>query len=171
MPLGDLRPAAVLLALHPWHNTYEIILTRRSLRLRNHPGELTFPGGRIEPEDLTCEAAALRESFEELGLSPAVVSTIGRLDDTTTTSKYHLSVVVGTVPAGVALVGNSSEVQNIVKVPLPSLLVARAWHLAAIDQQSRRQMWTLTLGENVVRGATAEILRQFVDLLSCSTIG
>ena len=98
------RPAAVLVpllraAISPetgerWH----LLLTRRSDNLTKHRGQVAFPGGSSDPGDLTPEATALREAYEEIGLPPAAVTTLGQLNPMLTITNFHVTPVVGVIP-------------------------------------------------------------------------
>ncbi len=160
----DLVPAAVLvpfvLGLSPG-----VLLTRRSAHLNKHPGQVSFPGGRIDPEDLHPEAAALREAQEEIGLDPARVEIVGRLADHRTGTGYRITPVIGLLSPGVALDGlgltaSPHEVESIFELPLAVLLDP-----AAPRQRSRmvngrpRDYWEWPHPEYHIWGATAAILR------------
>jgi 8-oxo-dGTP pyrophosphatase MutT (NUDIX family) len=117
------RPAATLLAIYPDdENRLVVPLTVRRPELRAHAGEVSLPGGRVDPEDASPEAAALREAWEEIGLAPEAVEILGALDDVwIPVSNYELRPFVGAVASRPALVPHDAEVSAIVEVPLDAL--------------------------------------------------
>ena len=117
-----LRPAAVLIALHAGAAGPEIVLTRRSSRLRHHPGQIAFPGGKQDPGDPTPEDAALREAEEEIGLSRGMVSVLGRLPMHETVTGYAMTPVVGVVPSDFVPRPEAGEVAEAFSVPLSAVL-------------------------------------------------
>ena len=111
-------PAAVLIALVDSPQGPEIILTERTAGLRNHPAQISLPGGRIEPDDSSPVAAALREAAEEVGLPPDKVEILGCLPHYRTVSDYCVHPFVGWVEPPVALVPDEREVADVFLVPL-----------------------------------------------------
>ena len=117
------RPAATLLAIYPDdHGRLVIPLTVRHADMRNHAGEVSLPGGTVDPSDVSREAAALREAWEEIGLEPDVVRIVGVLDDVwIPMSNFELRPFVGAVAARPTLVPHDAEVASIVELPLAAL--------------------------------------------------
>ena len=154
--VGLLRPAAVLVAMEPDKGVW---LTRRSARMAAHPGQVSFPGGRIELRDASVEAAALREAQEEVGLDPARVEVLGRMDDYVTGTGFHIAPVVALMPDGLGLSPAADEVEELFVLPFSTLLnpqypVCRRVH----GQIGMRKFWVWPHEDHVVWGATAEIL-------------
>lgn len=116
------RPAGVLVPVIERADGLTVLLTRRAAHLRYHPGQVSFPGGRLEPGDRDIEAAALRETWEEVGITPPDVEIAGYLDPVLTVSGYSVTPVVGLVRPDVELVIDTSEVQHAFEVPLAFLL-------------------------------------------------
>jgi len=123
-PTGALRPAAVLVGLVARDAGPGVLLTRRAEHLEHHPGQISFPGGHIEPGDADPEAAALREAHEEIGLPAQCVEVLGRLDDYVTRTGFHITPIVGVVQplAAAKLVPDPEEVDEVFEVPLSFLL-------------------------------------------------
>lgn len=134
-----LREAAVLLPLIPRGDALHILLTHRHQGLRNHAGQVSFPGGSIEPGDEGPVAAALREAEEEVGLSSAMP--LGLLDPLVTISAFHVWPVVARVPPGFTAVIDPSEVQAAFEVPLAFLLDPANCRRVEADYQGRRRHW------------------------------
>ncbi len=116
-PDGD-EAAGVLLALTEGLGAPEMILTRRADHLRQHAGEVAFPGGWREAGDATLLATALRETQEELGVAPAQVEVLGRLPTTRTRRTVSVACFIGIVPAGLELALNPTELSAVFCVPL-----------------------------------------------------
>ena len=146
-------PAAVLVAITDRPGP-GLILTVRRDDLRTHAGQVAFPGGRIDPGETPCQAA-LRESHEELGLDPADVTVFGEADAYRTVTGYHVTPVVGLVPADLVLTPNPAEVAGWFEAPLDFVLDpanqqrmsaefrGRTRHYYQIDWQGRR-IWGAT---------------------------
>lgn len=163
LSLEDNRPAAVLVPLEPGRGVW---LTRRSARMVNHAGQVSFPGGKVDPGDASVEAAALREAWEEIGLDPAGVEILGRLDDHITGTGFHITPVVALLPRGVALHVASEEVVEVFCLPFEELLDrslprARRAYLDGVERIFH--VWPHE--RHVIWGATGEILRKLALLL------
>ena len=113
------KHAAVLIPLLRKNNSWHILLIRRT-EMQNdiHSGQVAFPGGKCDPGDSSAEAAALRETHEELGISPTDVKIIGRLNDFLTISNYQVTPVVGIIPWPYSLQPSPDEVSRVFTVPL-----------------------------------------------------
>jgi 8-oxo-dGTP pyrophosphatase MutT (NUDIX family) len=117
-----LRDAAVLIPVVDHGRDATVLLTKRAEKLRNHSGQVAFPGGTIDPTDPTPEAAALRETFEEIGLGRDLVEIIGRMPDYVSGSGYRIAPVLGIVRPDFSLTLNSEEVDAAFEVPLRFLM-------------------------------------------------
>lgn len=162
----DARPAAVLIALFDGPDGVEVLLTKRSEDLRNHKGEISFPGGRIDPGETPVQTA-LREAFEEVGLDPGSVSVRGQLSHlSTVVSRSYIVPVVATLPERPELVPHELEVARIFWVPLATLVEATTyreewWGTPPLD----RRMHFFDLDDETIWGATAFILHELLDLV------
>lgn len=166
VPLFDgARHSAVLVVLHDGELGPEVLFTKRSSALRNHRGEISFPGGRVDPGE-TVVQAALREAWEEVALDPALVTVHGELDHLATfVSASHIVPVVATVAARPELTAHVAEVDRIFWVPLAELAGVETfreewWGDVAVE----RPIFFFELTDETVWGATARILHQLLRL-------
>jgi 8-oxo-dGTP pyrophosphatase MutT (NUDIX family) len=114
-------PAAVLMPLIERAGELTVLLTERATQLKNHAGQISFPGGRTEPDDDSPRAAALREAHEEVGLNAAYVDVVGYLPDHVIISGFRVTPVVAFIRPGFELLLDSQEVQSTFEVPLTYL--------------------------------------------------
>lgn len=141
-----------------------VLLTKRTAHLSKHAGQVSFPGGRIDPDDASPEAAALREAQEEIGLDPANVQLAGRLPVYVTGTNYRITPVMGLLSEGVALDAlglhaSEHEVDLVFEYPLSKLLDADAPQKKSRLWRGRsRQYWEWPHPEHHIWGATAAIL-------------
>jgi 8-oxo-dGTP pyrophosphatase MutT (NUDIX family) len=119
---GARRRASVLVPIVTRPGELTMLFTRRTAHLRNHSGQIAFPGGGAEPGDASAEATALRETHEEIGLDPARVEVLGRLSDYHTRTDYRVTPVVGLVAPPFELRLDAHEVDAAFEVPLAFLL-------------------------------------------------
>ncbi|HEU0161315.1 MAG TPA: CoA pyrophosphatase [Rhizomicrobium sp.] len=150
--------AAVLLPLIQ-RGEPRLLLTRRTERLARHAGQVSFPGGRSEPGDLSPVETALRETFEETGIAPGFVTVAGYLDRYLTGTGFDIQPVVGLVSDGFALAPDPAEVADIFEVPLAFLLdpANRRRESRQIAGRERR-FYAFTYQEHEIWGATAAII-------------
>jgi 8-oxo-dGTP pyrophosphatase MutT (NUDIX family) len=157
------RPSAVLVLLADGPDGAEVLLTRRSMQLSTHRGEVSFPGGRVDPGE-TYEQAALREAFEEVGLLPDLARVVGRLRPIATfVSRSWIVPVVGTIAAPMRLEGHPDEVDRTMWVRLrdftvPGTFREEWWHTVA----GERPIFFFELEDETVWGATARMLHQLL---------
>lgn len=165
LPPADLAPAAVLVPLVLRADGLTVLLTRRSRHLRHHPGQISFPGGRIDAADASPEAAALREADEEIGLAAERVEVLGRLPDFATGTGFLISPVVALVHPPLALSASPSEVDEIFEAPLAFLLNRRN-HLRHEFAGEKRHYWSIPWQGYPIWGATAAVLRTLSEVLA-----
>ena len=154
-------PAAVLVPIveHPGEPT--VLLTQRGTQLRNHAGQVSFPGGRIEPHDTSPAAAALREAHEEIGLEASCISVVGYLPDHVVISGFRVTPVVAMVRPGFELFLDAQEVEDTFEVPLgfvfdPRNHRPRVHRFRTAEAQAR--MFDIPFGNRNIWGATAGML-------------
>ncbi|HEX3708724.1 MAG TPA: CoA pyrophosphatase [Pseudolabrys sp.] len=158
-----IRPAAVLVGIVD-HPEPTILLTQRAQHLPDHPGQVSFPGGKIEASDESPRAAALRETDEEIGLARDAVEPLGYLDLYMTTLGYRIVPVVARVKPGFALTLNTAEVDATFEVPLAFLMDQANVQRHSRDWQGMtRHYYAITFGEHYIWGVTAGILRNLYD--------
>jgi 8-oxo-dGTP pyrophosphatase MutT (NUDIX family) len=153
----NLRASAVLIPLFCKQGQYHVLLTERSEEVDFHKGQVCFPGGTREPSDSSLMQTALREAEEEIGLRAQDVEILGEFDDSLTlTSNYVISPFVAFIPHPYPLKADGREIKEIFSVPLSFLM----------DEANFRQDSSAYEYEgHIIWGATAGILKQFVDLL------
>lgn len=151
----------IVLAADPF-----ILLTRRSEKLRHHPGQVSFPGGRIDAADPTPEDAALREAEEEIALDRGHCTVVGRLPPHLTTTGFHVTPVVALVDGAASWFPSPDEVDAILTLPVSDLLDPRAAERhGAMFQGAWHEYWVWRHPEHVIWGATASILMTLSERL------
>lgn len=169
---SDREPAgaAVLIPLVQRPEGLTLLLTRRADHLRNHAGQISFPGGRVEPEDDGPVATALRETDEEIGLSREYIHVIGQLPVYSTVTAFQVTPVVALVEPGFTLTLDDFEVAEAFEVPLAFLMnpAHHRHHSVEFAGSERRFLSMPWLGperEYFIWGATAAMLRNLYRLL------
>jgi 8-oxo-dGTP pyrophosphatase MutT (NUDIX family) len=162
----DSRAAAVLIAAVDHPEGASLILTKRTDTLRQHAGQIAFPGGRIDPEDPTPEWAALREAEEEIGLPPQSVEVLGRLPDYWTGSGFRIAPVIGIVQPGFTLQINPAEVDAAFEVPLAFLMDPQNHgRQSVVFDKGERFFYEMTHGTWRIWGVTAGLIRTLYERL------
>jgi len=154
--------AAVLVGLVPRTEGFQVLLTRRNDDMRHHPGQVSFPGGRIEPGDADPVTAAVREAGEEIGLMPGQIQPLGYLDPLATITGFKVLPMVGIITPDYVARPDSREVAEVFEVPLEYLLAPRNLLRTTIDAGGRPRQVLEFVGYGMhgqrIWGATASIL-------------
>ena len=157
-----LRPSAVLVCVDPLRE--EVILTQRSARLKHHPGQIAFPGGKQDPGDPTLEACALREAREEIGLPEGAARVLGRLPAHETVTRFTIQPVLAVLETEFEPVAEVGEVAEVFRVPLAHVTDPARFTVQSRDWQGqRRSYFTVPWGPYYIWGATARILRGLAE--------
>lgn len=165
---GDmvLRPAAVLVPIIDRNDGLAMLLTRRADHLKSHAGQVSFPGGRIEPSDESPTAAALREAEEEVGLARRFVTVIGRLAPYETGTGFRVVPIVGLVEPGFSLVIDKSEVADVFEVPLAFLMDPRHHERHTGNWRGEeRHFYAMPYNGQRIWGATAGMIVNLYETL------
>ncbi len=164
---ATLRPSAVLVPLVWRYDGFHVILTKRASHLKHHPGQIAFPGGKVEPTDRDCVDTARREANEEIGLTDAHLTILGEMPFHETVTAFRISPVVAVVDARFRPRPDAGEVEEVFEVPLNYLgrpanfmVEGRFW------AGHRRNYYVVPYGPYYIWGATARILRAFAERLS-----
>lgn len=154
----DLTPAAVLIAVTDEAEP-QLLLTRRNANMKRHPGQIAFPGGRIDPGDAGPVAAALREAEEEVALGRHHVDVLGTLESYETGTGFSILPVVGLVPPGLVFAAQEREVAEVFHVPFAHVVDPANHEMHSGEWQGRqRNFFVIRHGEREIWGATAGIL-------------
>ncbi len=162
-----LTPSAVLLPLYEKEGEYYILFTKRTEKLMYHKGQICFPGGKYHKEDDSLRDTALREAFEEVGLRPEDVEFLGELDSMcTATSSFLITPFVAVIPYPYEFTVSTDEIDELIEVPISALLDERNYYEKLQYYDGIPYMGSFFAYESrVIWGATARILRQFLDLV------
>lgn len=160
-PIADGPPLTEAAVLVPITDRAEpgVVLTQRLATMRRHPGQVAFPGGRIDPEDADAVAAALREAEEEIALPRHLPRVIGAADRYHTGTGYAVTPIVAIVPPDLDFTPNAGEVADVFEVPLDFLLDPANHRVASLMWQGReRTFFEMYWGERRIWGATAAMI-------------
>lgn len=165
-PAGRLTPAAVLVPIVDRAEGMTVLMTRRTDHLASHAGQVSFPGGHVEPDDASPEEAALRETEEEVGLARGHVHVLGRLDAYITGTGFEITPVVGVVEPPFELDPDPHEVAEVFEVPLGFLLdpANHQRHSRRFDGK-HRFFYAMPYDDHYIWGATAGMVVNLYDLL------
>ena len=168
LPAGrKLRDAGVLVAFQDGPSGLDLVLTKRSSRLKHHPGQIAFPGGKVDEGDADVTAAALREAQEEIGLPQDYVQVLGTLPSHETVTGFQFTPVLGLITAPFDVIPEPGEVDEVFTVPFAHVtdpdrfvIQSRRW------RGQRRHYYTAPFGPYYIWGATARILRGLAERVS-----
>jgi 8-oxo-dGTP pyrophosphatase MutT (NUDIX family) len=170
---GDPRAAAVLVPLVVRDGGLTVLLTQRTAHLNDHAGQVSFPGGRHEPDDENTTATALREAQEEVGLDPSRVEVLGTLPEYLTGTGFRVTPVVGLVHPPFTCKADTFEVAEIFEVPLSFLMDPKNHEVRVLNWEGgNRRFFAMPYprgeagGDYFIWGATAGMLRNFYRFLA-----
>ena len=161
--------AAVLVPLFKRGEDCHLLFTKRSDQVKYHKGEISFPGGVVDEEDLELIGTALREAHEEIGLKKSDVQIIGILDDIVTITEFIVTPIVGLFPYPYPFKVSEVEIAELIEVPLSSLLDDECFSEQEIIRGGQKEVvYAYQYEKHLIWGATARILKQFLDLITIS---
>lgn len=164
---AGVRPASVLVALIDYPGAPSVLFTRRTVHLKAHSGQVSFPGGRAEPSDPGPEFTALREAHEEIGIPPERVEVIARLPEYCTRTGFRVTPVVGIVRPPLELVPDAREVDEVFEVPLDFLLEPSNYRRESREIGGRTaHYFVIEHNGRVIWGATAGMLVNLYRMLA-----
>jgi 8-oxo-dGTP pyrophosphatase MutT (NUDIX family) len=158
--------AAVLVPLFKKGEDCHLLFTKRSHQVKYHKGEISFPGGVVDEEDLELISTALREADEEIGLKKSDVQILGILDDIVTITEFIVTPIVGLFPYPYPFKVSEVEIAELIEVPLSFLLREKSFSEKEIIRGGQKEIvYAYQFEKHIIWGATARILKQFLDLI------
>jgi 8-oxo-dGTP pyrophosphatase MutT (NUDIX family) len=161
----ELRRAAVLLPLHEQSGEPYVLFTQRTETVETHKGQISFPGGAVDPDDADAQSTALRETQEEMGIPPQQVEVLGVLDDLpTTVSGFVVAPVVGIIPYPYPFRINAAEIAEVLTVPLRVFRDPSHLRVERREREGRKMdVYFYRYDKHEIWGVTAHIMKRFVD--------
>lgn len=161
----NLIEAAVLIPIVERNDGLKVILTKRSNNLKQHPGQISFPGGKSEKTDKSLVATALRETKEEIGIKDKNVEILGQLSQHVTITGFKITPFIGRIKMGFSTEIQASEVSEIFEVPLSYLSNPRNFRVESVKWKGKKRFfYSIPYGPYYIWGATARILKNLADL-------
>ena len=155
-----LRKAAVLIGCVERENELHVILTRRAKHLKHHPGQISFPGGKVEPSDLSLAHTAMRETEEEIGISRNQLSIIGQLPELMTISNFMITPILALVSPDYTLIIDKNEVDEIFEVPASHLFDIQQLYSQTFQfEYYSHRVFAIPYKDYFIWGVTAQIIQ------------
>lgn len=162
-----LRPAAVLIAFEPGAAGLRLHLTKRASGLKHHPGQIAFPGGKLEPEDDGAVGAALREAQEEIGLPASAVEVLGTMPTHETVTGFQVTPVLALIQSRFIPRPEAGEVEEAFTVPFDHVADRTRYIVESrYFRGVRRSYFTVPYGPYYIWGATARMLRALAERIA-----
>jgi 8-oxo-dGTP pyrophosphatase MutT (NUDIX family) len=159
------KPAAVLIPIQERQDGDYLVLTKRADHLRTHKGQIAFPGGRVDADDLDIFQTALRESQEEIGIDPNCVRILGRLDEFTAGYGLVVTPVIGVIPAACDFRIDPAETSAVASVPIAALMQRSNFTVDAGLSPGGHPSYHFRVNGWDIWGVTARIIVQFLQLV------
>ncbi|WP_261817444.1 CoA pyrophosphatase [Vibrio gallicus] len=154
-----LRPAAVLIGLVERSNGLHVLLTKRAAHLKHHPGQISFPGGKYEPQDGQLRHTATRETCEEVGLEPHQIKIIGALPPIPTVSQFAVSPFVALIDSNYSTSLDHNEVEEAFEVPAAFLFSPKNTYSNHFElRHSQHKIFAISYQRHFIWGVTAQII-------------
>ena len=161
----NLIEAAVLIPIVERNDGLKVILTKRSNNLKQHPGQISFPGGKSEKTDKSLVATALRETREEIGINNNNIEILGQLSQHVTITGFKITPFIGKIRTGFSTKIQTSEVSEIFEVPLSYLSNPKNFRVESVKWKGKKRFfYSIPYGPYYIWGATARILKNLADL-------
>ncbi|WP_411572369.1 CoA pyrophosphatase [Vibrio sp. TH_r3] len=171
MQTETLRPAAVLIGCVERANGLNIILTKRARHLRHHPGQISFPGGKLEKTDTSLVHTAIRESEEEIGLQSDWIDIIGSLPPLMTFSKFMVTPIIALIDHRYQTKIDRNEVETVFEVPASHLFDIRQLYSQIFQFKSySHRVFAIPYKQHFIWGVTAQIIQALQLQLASSSI-
>jgi 8-oxo-dGTP pyrophosphatase MutT (NUDIX family) len=164
---APLKRAAILMPIVSRQGVDHFVLTKRSMWLKHHPGQVSFPGGKVEASDDNAQSAALREAHEEIGLNPMSVEVLGKLAPHETVTGFDIQPYIGRIASDFIAKREIGEVDEVFEVPIAYLANPENYRIEGrVWLGAKRYYYVAPYGPYYIWGATARVLKQFADRMS-----
>ncbi|WP_420004597.1 CoA pyrophosphatase [Arenibacterium sp. LLYu02] len=170
LPEGrKLRPAGVLLGIETWGAEPQVLLTKRSSALKHHPGQIAFPGGKVDAGDRDSTDAALREAWEEIGLPRDLPKVLGTLPSHETVTGFQVTPTIALITERFEVRPEAGEVAEVFRAPLAHVLDVERFQIQSRRWRgTRRHYFAVPYGPYYIWGATARMLRGFAAVMEAA---
>ena len=165
----ELRSAGVLIGIETFDTVPQVILTKRSSALKHHPGQIAFPGGKVDAGDRDVTDAALREAWEEIALPRDLPRILGQLPAHETVTGFQVTPVVALIERPFEVRAEVGEVAEVFRAPLAHVLDIERYQIQSRRwRKTRRHYFTVPFGPYYIWGATARMLRGFASMMDAT---
>lgn len=170
LPVGrELRSAGVLIGIETFDTVPQVILTKRSSALKHHPGQIAFPGGKVDAGDRDVTDAALREAWEEIAMPRDLPRILGQLPAHETVTGFQVTPVVALIERPFEVRAEVGEVAEVFRAPLAHVLDIERYQIQSRRwRKTRRHYFTVPFGPYYIWGATARMLRGFASMMDAT---